>query len=211
LKTILSTKKLNTDLSKLLKNNYKIIEHDFITINSIEHNSDYIENNIIITSKNAIPALEKLNNKHYKIFCVGSETKKILISKGFVVVENASNSNNLAEIIISKHSNIKFSYFCSAIRRDDLPKKMIENSIKFQEIVVYETLFSSIKIDEKFDIIMFFSPSGVKSFLQKNKINNELCFCIGKTTADELKSESKNTKTAQESTIESMILEIMKW
>ncbi len=211
MKTILSTKKLNSDLTKLLKNNYKIIEHDFITINSIKHNSNVIENNIIITSKNAITALEKLNNKHYKIFCVGSETKKILISKGFEVVENANNSNNLAEIIISKHSNFKFSYFCSAIRRDDLPQKLTENNIKLNEIVVYETLFYSTEINEKIDIIMFFSPSGVKSFLQKNKINNELCFCIGKTTAYELKSVSKNIKTAQDSTIESMIFELMNW
>jgi uroporphyrinogen-III synthase len=38
---------------------------------------------------------------------------------------------------------------------------------------------------------MFFSPSGIESYLKNNKIKNELCFCIGSTTAEALNGITK--------------------
>jgi uroporphyrinogen-III synthase len=210
LKTILSTKILNASLNYLLlQNNFKVITHDFITIEPIIISKQSIENQVIITSKNAIHALDNYSKEALKIFCVGNETQKILLEKGFNVIETAKNGETLAKIIVEKHSNLKFTYFCSEIRRAILPNILKENNIDCQEIITYKTILQPKVITENIDFILFFSPSGVKSFLVNNQINNELCICIGETTAQELESITNNLFISSSSTIKEMVLEIV--
>jgi uroporphyrinogen-III synthase len=56
------------------------------------------------------------------------------------------------------------------------------------------------------DGILFFSPSGVESYLQENKIENEACFCIGNTTAEALKYITPNRIIANQPNMESVIM-----
>jgi uroporphyrinogen-III synthase len=210
LKTLLSTKIIDTSLyNLLLLNNFKVIAHDFISIEPIIKPKQSIENHIIITSKNAIQAIENYSIETLKIFCVGNETQKILLEKGFNVIETAKNAETLAKIIVEKHSNYKFTYFCSEIRRTILPNIFKENNIDCQEINAYKTILQPKVITENIDFILFFSPSGVKSYLVYNLINNELCICIGKTTAQELESITNNLFISSSSTIKEMVLEIV--
>ena len=58
---------------------------------------------------------------------------------------------------------------------------------------------------ENVDAILFFSPSGVESYLKDNKIKNEICFCIGETTASALENKTKNIIIAEQPTIEDVI------
>lgn len=211
MKTILSTKILKPELISLFHSNqYKVLQHDFIHINPIALKIDLEVKNIIITSKNALFALEKFNPKKFKIFCVGFNTKKILESKGFIVLECAYNAKELSKIIIDKYNKLDFIYLCSSIRRDFLPDTLKNNAISYKEIIVYATTLTSIEIKDTIDIILFYSPSGVESYLLNNKITNELCYCIGETTANTLQEITKKIVVLKSATIENMIFEIIK-
>jgi uroporphyrinogen-III synthase len=84
-------------------------------------------------------------------------------------------------------------FFCGDQRRDEMPDQLKINSIKVTEIVVYKTTLTPQKIEKKYEGILFFSPSAVKSFFQINEVPDQtVLFAIGNTTADELKSFSKN-------------------
>jgi uroporphyrinogen-III synthase len=60
------------------------------------------------------------------------------------------------------------------------------------------------------DGILFFSPSGIKSYVLKNAITTETLFCIGNTTATEAKKHSTNIIIAKNQTIESVIESVKK-
>ena len=61
---------------------------------------------------------------------------------------------------------------------------MIEANITFDEYRVYDNIETSIKINSQIDGLLFYSPSGVNSYIKNNTITHEMCFCIGTTTAD---------------------------
>ena len=77
--------------------------------------------------------------------------------------------------------------------------------------MVYETKQKSYKINQAFDGILFFSPSGVKSFLENNALDNKTCFCIGTTTAKALENRTKNIIIASQPTVENVIDEVIKY
>src|SRR5690606_31501598 len=82
---------------------------------------------------------------------------------------------------------------------------MNEVNIVFDEYLVYQNEESSVKIEAKTDGLLFFSPSGVKSYLKQNSITTQMCFCIGTTTADALKDITKNVVIANQQSIEELI------
>jgi uroporphyrinogen-III synthase len=70
--------------------------------------------------------------------------------------------------IISKHKEEKFLLPCSDIHKQSLPRLLEDNKVKFTKAVIYRTLasdLSHLKISE-YDMIIFFSPSGVKSLIK---------------------------------------------
>ena len=76
----------------------------------------------------------------------------------------------------------------------------------FFEIKTYKTVLKSKKVDQKWDAIMFFSPSGVASYISENKHQrNAHAFCIGQTTASEAKKYFKNVTVADTNKIESVL------
>ena len=79
------------------------------------------------------------------------------------------------------------------------PLKHFVNYKQFKSI-----LFSK-KIDDKFNGILFFSPSAVQSYCHHNKIENETLFTIGKTTASEAETHSKKIITSKSNSIEQVI------
>ena len=59
------------------------------------------------------------------------------------------------------------------------------------------------------EAILFFSPSGIESYLKENTIKKEICFCIGTTTASALEGITKNIKIADQPTIEDVIEDVI--
>ena len=52
---------------------------------------------------------------------------------------------------------------------------------------------------------MFYSPSGIKSFLKNNKLGSSHCICIGETTANYAKNYSSNVLSCKTPSIKHVI------
>jgi len=207
---ILSTKVLSPTQRETLENaNFSVIEADFIATRNQNFELQEINTNLIFTSQNAAqsvllhPKCQELKSKN--VFCVGIKTKALLEENGFNVIVYVDYAADLAEIITLIYANESYTFFSGNLRKETLPIALKEANIKFNEIQVYETSLTPIKIKETVEAILFFSPSGVESYLMENKLKKEICFCIGETTAAALPNTVKNTIVANQPSIEEVI------
>jgi uroporphyrinogen-III synthase len=210
--SILSTKTLSSEQRQaFIDADFDILEQDFIEIENNNFELKNINQNLIFSSQNAVLSLieqtdwEKFKTKN--TFCVGIKTKELLEQNGFKVDVYMDYASELAEIITLIYNKESFTFFSGNLRKETLPKALKEAKINFNEIEVYKTKLAPFKIskEEKFDGILFFSPSGVESYLKDNKIKTETCFCIGETTANALEKITKNIIIAENPTIEDVI------
>ena len=211
---ILSTKTLLSNQREALVNaNFNVIEADFIKTKSNPFQLNEINENLIFTSQNAVqsflldPKSEALKSKN--VFCVGLKTKIMLSESGYNVVAYTGYAEDLAEIITLIYASESYTFFSGNLRRETLPKALKEAKIKFNEIQVYETTLTPEKIKTPVEAILFFSPSGIESYLKENTIKNETCFCIGTTTSSALEGITKNVIVAPQPTIEDVIEEVI--
>ena len=211
---ILSTKTLLDNQREALTNaNLNVVEVDFIETKSQAFELNGINDNLIFTSQNAVqsflldPKSEELKTKN--VFCVGLKTKILLSESGFNVIAYTGYAADLAEIITLIYANESYTFFSGNLRRETLPEALKEAKVKFNEIQVYETTLTPQKIKAPIDAILFFSPSGIESYLKENKIKNETCFCIGTTTSSALEGITKNIIIADQPTIEDVIEEVI--
>ena len=116
----------------------------------------------------------------------------------------------MLQYLAKNYKNDSFQFFCGNIRSDEIPSKLIENDIIFEEIEVYKTTLNPKKFERQFDAVLFFSPSGVRSFVSENKMNNSKAICIGTTTATEAKKYTENVVIANATTVESVIAKAVK-
>ncbi len=207
---ILSTKVLSPTQRETLENaNFSVIEADFIATRNQNFDLTEINSNLIFTSQNAAqsvllhPKCQELKSKN--VFCVGIKTKALLEENGFNVIVYVDYAADLAEIITLIYANESYTFFSGNLRKETLPIALKEANIKFNEIQVYETSLTPIKIKETVEAILFFSPSGVESYLMENKLKKEICFCIGETTAAALPINVKNIIVANQPSIEEVI------
>jgi uroporphyrinogen-III synthase len=211
---ILSTKIL-TDIQKkaLLDANFSVIDADFIQTKNQDFELTQLQDNLIFTSQNAAqsvllhPKSNELKSKN--VFCVGLKTKALLEENGFNVIVYVDYASDLAEIITLIYSNESYTFFSGNLRKETLPKALKEAKITFNEIQVYETTLTPQKIKSPVEAILFFSPSGVESYLKENTIKKELCFCIGETTAEALVTKSKNILIAAQPSVENVIEDVI--
>ncbi|TRX00355.1 uroporphyrinogen-III synthase [Flavobacterium gawalongense] len=211
---IFSTKVLSSvQKQELVKANFNVIEADFIDTKNQPFELNEINDNLIFTSQNAAqslllhPKCEELKTKN--VFCVGLKTKILLSESGFNVIAYTGYASDLTEIITLIYSNESYTFFSGNLRKETLPKALKEAKVKFNEIQVYETSLTPHKIKTPVDAILFFSPSGVESYLKENKIKGELCFCIGTTTAETLNKTTKNIIIADQPSIEDVIEDVI--
>lgn len=207
---ILSTKILTDSQKKpLIEAGFEFVENDFISTQIKSFDLKNTNESLIFTSQNAVesvlqhPEVERLKTK--KAYCVGVKTKKLLVENGFEVVAYTGYAADLAEIITLIYKSESYTFFSGNKRRDTLPNVLKEAGVVFNEIEVYETTLTPHKIKGAVDAILFFSPSGVESYLADNKLKNEICFCIGETTASALENKTKNLIIAEQSTVEDVI------
>ncbi|MCP4882900.1 MAG: hydroxymethylbilane synthase [Flavobacteriales bacterium] len=209
---IFSTKHLSIGQKSTLNQRIGADMSDFITI---RHNR--IKNNVvkqpikhvIITSQNAVEAISdnfmasELNFEH--IYCVGRRTKR-LIERNIGKVTHVENSaSNLANYLAEQIKNEEATYFCGNHRRDELPDLLNKNGVTLNEITAYQTLLSPNKLLKKYDGLLFFSPSGIESFLSKNSVDQQVAFCIGATTAKEARKHFTSVVEAKLPSVESVL------
>ena len=153
---------------------------------------------VVFTSANAVEAVgAELDGYQpdWQIFCTSHATREA-VEKFFQknsIVGTAQNASELASAIVKNTDAHEAIFFCGDQRRDELPNILRDADIEVNEIVVYQTVAIPHKVEKKYNGILFFSPSAVKSFFQKNKPGEQtVLFAIGETTADELRHFSKN-------------------
>lgn len=212
--SILSTKILLSHQKQVLLNaGFSVTEANFIKTENSDFDLKEINDNLIFTSQNAAqsvllhPKCEELKTKN--VFCVGLKTKALLEENGFNVVVYVDYASDLAEIITLIYSNESYTFFSGNLRKETLPKALREAKVNFNEIQVYETTLTPQKIKTAVDGILFFSPSGVESYLKENKIKNEICFCIGETTAEALEKRTRNIIVADQPSVENVIEDVI--
>lgn len=214
---ILSTKKLlPAQKKRLAEGQFVLSQFDFIEARPIDFDLNQVNDNLIFTSQNGIqsvinhPKFSEIKNKN--VFCVGQKSKELLVKNGCNVIAYSEYAADLAEVITLVYSHDSFTFFSGNLRRDTLPLTLKKAKVDFNEIQVYETVLTSKKNTIKQNGLLFFSPSGVDSYLKKNKITDEVCFCIGQTTAKALiQKRVSKIVMASHPTIEDLIAVVIEY
>ncbi|HEX8545998.1 MAG TPA: uroporphyrinogen-III synthase [Cytophagaceae bacterium] len=153
---------------------------------------------VIFTSRNAIDNFFRLCQEaklempaDMKYFCVTEQTanylQKYIVIRKRKIFTGQRTAKDLEEIL-KKHKSEKYLYPCSNIRKEEIPVFLKENEFTFSEAIIYKTVSSDLKDlpIETYDIIAFFSPSGITALLENFpdfKQNNTRIAAFGPTTA----------------------------
>ena len=146
---------------------------------------------VIFTSANAVSAVAAsgIATTGWELFSVSGATKQAA-QQAFPYANIRAVTDDgvsLAAAIIQSGIRENIVYCCGNKRRDVLPTMLKEKGIRLEEVVCYETELLPRHVERTYDAILFFSPSGVASYLSANGIApSQTLFCIGNTTAGAL-------------------------
>lgn len=187
------------------KYNIKIDFRPFIQLESVslkefrQQKVDILSHTaIIFTSRNAVDHFFNLCKQikidipaDMKYFCISEQTanylQKYIVIRKRKIFTGARTPSDLIEVL-KKHKNERYLFPCSNIRKDDIPQFMKYNEYNFNEVVLYKTVASDLSdlAEIKYDIIAFFSPSGINSLFVNFpdfKQNSTRIAAFGPTTA----------------------------
>lgn len=211
---VLSTKVLSHTLKlKLNEMGMALTEYSFIRVSFVVNASakEFIAANptlpLVFTSKNGYRAYQNLNvGQAIVSYCVGKTTKQLLEEEGDSVLQWAKDSAQLTEAILNDKPAAVI-YLSGNLRGDYLPQKLRDAGVDVYEFVVYETELTPVTVNGKFDAVLFFSPSAVRSFWLNNTLPDEIsAYGIGPATLSELeKYEHSNNYAPDEPEAEKMI------
>jgi uroporphyrinogen-III synthase len=152
---------------------------------------------IILTSRNAVDHFFRMAKDlrieipdTMKYFCISEVTafylQKYVQYRKRKIFYGRQRFNELIDLI-KKHKDEKFLLPCSDIHKLNFTRLLEQNNINFTKAVFYKTIacdLSDFDID-KYDVLVFFNPSGIKS-LVKNfpefKQGDKLIGAFGPTT-----------------------------
>lgn len=217
---ILLTKNIDSELlSNELGNDISTECVEVITIENLQVEAFDLKNySLIFTSLNGVKSFfnngfkpnEDFTSRNYnKIYCVGEKTKRELRKNGFGSFKVLKNAEMLSKFIIDNCVHEKFIHFCGNLAIDVLDKELPLQNISYKKVTVYNTEELNPVIPEKYHGIVFFSPSGVRSFAKNNSLENSLLFSIGETTSKELRKHTKaEIFTSKKNTLSNLLLVI---
>ncbi|MDC0118091.1 uroporphyrinogen-III synthase [bacterium] len=209
--TIFSSKLLSPGQKDLFNNTLNVESSDFIKTAANRIKPVVLKaahKNVVITSKNGVEAI--LNNcpvedlNFETIYCVGRRTKRMIEQKIGPVKHSEKNAKALANHLVDFIEGSEVTYFCSDIRMDDLPSILEDSNIKVKEIEAYSTKLEAPKLEKSIEGVLFYSPSTIQSFLQKNEPTC-IAYCIGESTAKVARTHFQDVRVAKIPTVESVI------
>jgi len=214
---LISKYKVNVDFRKFIK-----IEG--VTASEFRKDKVYIQEHtaVIFTSRNAVDHFFRIAKEMrieipdtMKYFCISEATafylQKYVQFRKRKIFHGQQNFNDLVEII-KKHKEEKFLLPCSDVHKLSLIKKLDASKVKYSKAVIYKTLASDLSdLDiNRYDLLVLFSPAGVKSLIMNfpdYKENHKLIGAFGPTTHKALKDAGLKvdiaapTKTALSMTV----------
>ena len=153
---------------------------------------------IIFTSRNAVDHFfgicSELNIEmpaDMKYFCISEQTanylQKYIVIRKRKIFTGFRTAQDLIEIL-KKHKNEKYLFPCSSIRKSDIPDFLESSDYQYSEAVMYNTVAADLSdlADVNYDVIAFFSPSGINSLFvnfPEFKQNKTRIAAFGPTTA----------------------------
>lgn len=155
---------------------------------------------VIFTSRNAIDHFFRICeemkitvSQDTKYFCITEAValylQKFILYRKRKVFYGADGSNKSLFDVINKHKeNEKFLYPCSESLDNEITSWLRNHNCEYATPVLYKTVsndVTSILTQTEYDIICFFTPSGVKSLLEnmpKFKQNGTLLGAFGTNT-----------------------------
>lgn len=152
---------------------------------------------VILTSRNAVDHFFRVAEESrfqvpndMKYFCT-SEAIAYYLQK-YVVYRKRKiyfGNNTFEDLItlIKKHKDENFLLPSSDVLKAEIPKMLEAASIKYDRAIMYKTVSSDLSdlTDVYYDILVFFSPSGIKSLLENFpdfKQNNTRIAAFGSST-----------------------------
>ncbi len=191
------------------KYSVELIFHPFIKLDAIsakEFRKQKIDiayfTAVVFTSRNAIDHFFRMCEEmkitigqDTKYFCITEAValylQKFILYRKRKVFYGADGTNKSMFDVINKHKeNEKFLYVCSENQQDnEIVNWLKNNKCEFQLAFMYRSISNDIKevfVKEKYKLICFFTPSGVKSLFDnfpKFKQNGTLFGAFGSNTA----------------------------
>lgn len=195
---LLLTKHINDADVSLLGNSTEV---DFVPVISIEECvfecQDLKNKALIFTSVNAVKSF--FNNStsqqicpEQAIYCVGEQSEFFLKKKTFKTIYTAKNAEELSNYFIQENKDESYLHFCGDIALGTLEKTFKQLNKCYEKVISYTTTLTYPKYHKTFDAVVFFSPSGVRSFVKNNPLENKILFSIGETTSKELRNWTQN-------------------
>jgi len=182
---ILFTKNIENNYVKqyLDNNKFELLFLPVIKIKSknVDFEIKYYKN-FIFTSANAVKCIsENTFPDDSFFFTVGEKSCKELEKLGYSVKIISKNANELFKEIKNNIKPCSLLHFCSSEVLPTLEENFSKTNFKYKKIEVYQTIKLFPKWNNQVDALVFFSPSGVESFIKNNKIFNKKLFAIGET------------------------------
>ena len=157
---------------------------------------------VIFTSKTAINHFFRICEEmrvsvpdSMKYFCISESVafylQKYIIFRKRKIFFGQGRFTDLIDII-TKHSEEKFLVPLSDQHKEEIPELLRQNDISFTKAILYRTVSSDLSdlSNVNYDILVFYSPSGIKS-LMKNfpnfEQNNTKIASFGSHTANAVK------------------------
>ncbi len=162
---------------------------------------------VILTSRNAVDHFFRMCEEmritvpdSLKYFCLSESTayylQKYVVYRKRKIFHGKQSFQDLLDVI-KKHKNERYLLPCSDIHKRNITDLLDKHNIRYSKSVFYQTVCSDLSdlADVNYDMLVFFSPSGIES-LFKNfpdfKQNNTRIAAFGATTADAVKKAGLN-------------------
>lgn len=157
---------------------------------------------VIFTSKTAVDHFFRISEETrfkvpdaMKYFCISEAVayylQKYVVYRKRKIFFGKQTISELAEVL-KKHKDEKYLLPCSDILRQLIPDTLDDCGINFTKATLYRTVCSDLSDleDVKYDLLVFFSPSGIESLLKnfpEFKQETTKIAAFGPTTANAVK------------------------
>jgi uroporphyrinogen-III synthase len=153
---------------------------------------------VILTSRNAVDHFFRMAAEMrvaipdtLKYFCISESTafylQKYVVYRKRKIFYGKGTTSDLLELI-KKHKKDKFLLPCSDIHKQEIPEVLDQHNIDYSKAVIYRTVASDLSdlAEVNYDMLVFFSPSGITSLFKnfpKFKQKDTRIAAFGPTTA----------------------------
>ncbi len=167
------------------KNNLRIDFRPFIHVEGIPA-KEFRKSRVDIPTHSAVVFTSRTSIDHFfriceeirftvpdsmKYFCISENTayylQKYIVYRKRKIFYGNGKFSDLMEYI-QKHRDENFLVPLSDIHKEEIPRLLEEGKINFTKAIIYRTVSSDLSDlkDVNYDILVFYSPSGIKSLFQ---------------------------------------------